>query len=67
MRFKFKYNGAGLDYTAYSIITEEISRGCASCGVILSAHNVNKSFLFLFLNIILLLPKNLSLFIWVQY
>lgn len=31
--------GAGLDYLAYSIACEEISRGCASAGVIMSAHN----------------------------
>lgn len=35
-----KYQGAGLDYLAYAIAMEEISRGCASCGVIMSAHNV---------------------------
>jgi butyryl-CoA dehydrogenase len=34
-----KYDGAGLDYLAYSISMEEISRGCASCGVIMSANN----------------------------
>lgn len=31
--------GAGLDYLAYAIAMEEISRGCASAGVIMSAHN----------------------------
>jgi len=31
--------GSGLDYMAYAIAMEEISRGCASAGVILSAHN----------------------------
>ncbi|CAK1590465.1 unnamed protein product [Parnassius mnemosyne] len=31
--------GAGLDYLAYAIALEEISRGCASAGVIMSAHN----------------------------
>lgn len=31
--------GPGLDYLAYSIAMEEISRGCASAGVIMSAHN----------------------------
>lgn len=36
-----KYNGAGLDYLAYAIAIEEISRGCASCGVIMSAHTVS--------------------------
>ena len=34
------YGGAGLDYLAYALAMEEISRGCASCGVIMSAHNV---------------------------
>jgi butyryl-CoA dehydrogenase len=31
--------GSGLDYLAYSIATEEISRGCASAGVIMSVNN----------------------------
>ncbi|XP_041348458.1 short-chain specific acyl-CoA dehydrogenase, mitochondrial-like [Gigantopelta aegis] len=31
--------GTGLDYLAYAIAMEEISRGCASSGVIMSAHN----------------------------
>ncbi|OAD57625.1 Short-chain specific acyl-CoA dehydrogenase, mitochondrial [Eufriesea mexicana] len=31
--------GTGLDYLAYAIAMEEISRGCASTGVIMSAHN----------------------------
>jgi len=31
--------GAGLDYLAYAIAMEEISRGCASCGVIMSVNN----------------------------
>nr|XP_042904962.1 short-chain specific acyl-CoA dehydrogenase, mitochondrial isoform X2 [Parasteatoda tepidariorum] len=34
-----KYGGAGLDYLGYSIAMEEISRGCASCGAIMSVHN----------------------------
>lgn len=33
-----EYGGAGMDYTSYSIIVEEISRGCASTGVLVSAH-----------------------------
>ena len=33
------YDGAGLDYLSYAIAMEEISRGCASTGVIMSAHN----------------------------
>ncbi len=33
-------NGTGLDYLSYAIAMEEISRGCASSGVIMSAHNV---------------------------
>lgn len=32
--------GSGLDYMSYAIAMEEISRGCASTSVILSAHNV---------------------------
>jgi len=31
--------GAGLDYISYAIIMEELSRGCASTGVLISAHN----------------------------
>ncbi|XP_075071203.1 short-chain specific acyl-CoA dehydrogenase, mitochondrial isoform X1 [Mixophyes fleayi] len=31
--------GAGLDYLAYSIAMEEISRGCASTGVVMSVNN----------------------------
>ena len=32
--------GSGMDYLAYAIAVEEISRGCASCGVIMSVNNV---------------------------
>lgn len=34
-----QYGGAGLDALAYALAMEEISRGCASCGVIMSANN----------------------------
>ncbi len=34
-----EYNGSGMDYVSYAIAVEEMSRGCASTGVILSAHN----------------------------
>jgi butyryl-CoA dehydrogenase len=34
-----EYGGAGMDYLSYAIICEEISRGCASSGVMISAHN----------------------------
>lgn len=34
-----EYGGSGMDYMAYAISMEEISRGCATAGVILSAHN----------------------------
>ena len=34
-----KYGGTGLDYVAYAIAMEEISRGCASTGVIMSVNN----------------------------
>ncbi len=33
------YNGSGMDYLSYAIAVEELSRGCASTGVIISAHN----------------------------
>ena len=33
------YGGAGMDALSYAIGVEEISRGCAGCGVIMSAHN----------------------------
>jgi len=33
-----EFGGAGMDYYAYSIIVEEISRQCASTGVLISAH-----------------------------
>ncbi|MDO9183641.1 MAG: acyl-CoA dehydrogenase family protein [Bacteriovorax sp.] len=33
-----EFGGAGMDYSSYSIIVEEISRGCASTGVLISAH-----------------------------
>ena len=33
--------GSGLDYLAYAIAMEEISRGCASTGVIMSVNNVS--------------------------
>lgn len=32
------YGGAGMDYSSYAVIVEEISRGCASTGVLISAH-----------------------------
>ena len=34
-----EYGGVGLDAMSYAIAMEEISRGCASMGVIMSAHN----------------------------
>lgn len=34
-----KYDGTGLDYLAYAIAMEEISRGCASTGVVMSVNN----------------------------
>jgi butyryl-CoA dehydrogenase len=34
-----RYGGAGLDTVAYAVAIEEISRGCASTGVILSVNN----------------------------
>jgi butyryl-CoA dehydrogenase len=34
-----EYGGAGMDYLSYSIIIEQLSRGCASTGVFVSAHS----------------------------
>ncbi len=34
-----EYGGAGMDYMAYAVIMEELSRGCASSGVMVSAQN----------------------------
>lgn len=34
-----EYGGTGMDYLAYAIAMEEISRGCASAGVIMSVNN----------------------------
>ncbi len=34
-----KWGGAGMDYLSYAIMMEEISRACASTGVILSVNN----------------------------
>lgn len=34
-----KYGGADMDYVSYAIAMEEISRGCASAGVIMSVNN----------------------------
>jgi alkylation response protein AidB-like acyl-CoA dehydrogenase len=34
-----EWGGAGLDTVCYALAMEEISRGCASTGVIMSAHN----------------------------
>ncbi len=33
-----EYGGAGMNYSSYAIIVEEISRGCGSTGVLISAH-----------------------------
>ncbi|MBN1880719.1 MAG: acyl-CoA dehydrogenase [Deltaproteobacteria bacterium] len=36
--FPEEYGGAGMDYVSYSLAIEEISRHCASTGVVMSAH-----------------------------
>jgi len=33
-----EYGGAGMDVVSYAIVIEELSRGCASTGVLVSAH-----------------------------
>ena len=39
-----KYGGAGMDGLSYALAMEEISRGCASCGVIMSVNNVSTGY-----------------------
>src|SRR5690349_10877743 len=34
-----EYGGAGMDNVAYALAMEEVSAGCASCGVIMSVNN----------------------------
>ena len=34
-----QYGGAGLDHVSYVLVMEEISRACASTGVIMSVNN----------------------------
>jgi butyryl-CoA dehydrogenase len=34
-----EYGGAGLDNVSYALVMEEVSRACASCGVIMSVNN----------------------------
>lgn len=36
--FSDEYGGAGADTTSFAIVTEELSRGCASTGITYSAH-----------------------------
>jgi butyryl-CoA dehydrogenase len=33
-----EYDGAGMDMLSYAIVVEEVSKACASCGVLISAH-----------------------------
>jgi butyryl-CoA dehydrogenase len=37
--FPEQYGGAGLDMLSYVIVIEEVSKACASCGVLISAHS----------------------------
>jgi butyryl-CoA dehydrogenase len=39
MQVPAEFGGAGMDALSYAIAMEEISRGCASAGVIMSANN----------------------------
>ena len=44
--------GSGLDYLAYAIGMEEISRGCASTGVVMSVNNVS-TYMYVHMEIVL--------------
>ncbi|MBW2454177.1 MAG: acyl-CoA dehydrogenase family protein [Deltaproteobacteria bacterium] len=39
MAFPPEYGGGGMDNVSYVLATEEVSRACASCGVIMSVNN----------------------------
>jgi butyryl-CoA dehydrogenase len=39
MAFPPEYGGGGMDNVSYALATEEVSRACASCGVIMSVNN----------------------------
>ncbi len=58
--------GTGLDYLAYAVAMEEISRGCASAGVIMSVNNVrihdlNHKKMYLKIFVVVIGPVNPSL------
>ena len=36
--------GAGMGYLAYAVAMEEISRGCATAGVVMSVNNVSRDY-----------------------
>lgn len=38
IQFPVEYGGAGADYMSYALVIEELSRSCASTGVILACH-----------------------------
>ena len=39
MAIPTEYGGSGLDNVCYALVVEEVSRACASCGVIMSVNN----------------------------
>src|SRR5215470_932855 len=39
MAIPAELGGAGLDNVSYALVVEEVSRACASCGVIMSVNN----------------------------
>jgi butyryl-CoA dehydrogenase len=39
MAIPAEHGGGGMDYVSYALVMEEVSRACASCGVIMSVNN----------------------------
>ena len=39
-----EYGGTGMDYLSYAVAMEEVSRGCATCGVVMTVNNTLYSY-----------------------
>lgn len=60
--FSEEYGGAGADTVSFAIVTEELSRACASTGITYSAHISLGE-----LHLIYLVQKSKNKNIWFQY
>ena len=48
IQYPVEYGGAGADYMSYAVVIEELSRSCASTGVILACHLLAASPIYIF-------------------